>query len=345
MGRGATPSSPIAATASAWTANACTAEVSEPDSRAAARAKVSGVAIEIRQVLGYEDLERWVETRDEIGPDVATVEMTALLRATEVEHVDLLALVDGDPAGTAFISGDPRSVESRKPYFEVSVTDRHRGKGVGSALLAAVREHALTLGYVALRCSAREDHPDSVRFLERHGFTVTRRTHELTLPLASAAAPRRDPPDGVEIQWLDDRPDLLAAMYAVASEAAAQRPDFAAGFVRSETEWRIYELGSPHVRFDLTALATASSSVHGYAIAQDVPGEATVYHRAMALAPERQDTGLAEALVAAQIERARAAGVAALLALPWDVALERLFEGLGYEPRTTWLELEGPLSG
>ena len=303
------------------------------------------MAIEIRQVLGYEDLQRWVATRDEIGPDVATVEMTALLRATEIEHVDLLALVDGDPAGTAFVSGDPRSVECRRPYFEVSVTERHRGKGVGSALLAAVREQAVRLGAVGLRCSAREDHPDSVRFLERHGFTVTRRTHELTLPLDSGAAARRDPPEDVEIHWLGDRPELLPGMYAVASEAAAQRPDFSAGFVRSEAEWRIYELGSPHVRFDLTALATADSSVRGYAVAQDVPGEATVYHRSMALAPDRQVTGLGEVLVAAQIERARSAGVAALVALPWDAALERLFAGLGYEPRTTWVELEGPLSG
>ncbi|MDQ3822388.1 MAG: GNAT family N-acetyltransferase [Actinomycetota bacterium] len=302
------------------------------------------MAIEIRQVLGYEDLSRWVATRDEIGPDVATVEMTALLRATEVEHVDLLALVDGEPAGTAFISGDPRSVESRKPYFEVSVTERHRGKGVGSALLTAVRDHALTLGYVALRCSAREDHPGSVEFLERHGFTVTRRTHELTLRLHASPTPARGAPDDVDIDWLGDRPELLTGMYEVAREAAAHRPDFAAGFVRSETGWRIYELGSPHVRFDLTALALAGSSVRGYAIAQDVPGAETVYHRAMALAPDRQDTGLGEALVAAQIEQARAAGGESLVALPWDTGVERLFQGLGYEPGTPWLELEAPLT-
>ena len=301
------------------------------------------MAIEVRQVLGYDDLSRWVATRDEIGPDVATVEMTALLRATEVEHVDLLALEDGEPVGTAFISGDPRSAESRKPYIEVSVPDRHRGKGVGSALLRAVREHAQLLGHVGLRCSARADKPSSVEFLEREGFTVTKRTSELALPLDAAPDRVPEPPDGVEIQWLGDRPELLSGMYAVASEAAAQRPDFAAGFVRSEPEWQMYELGSPHVRFDLTALGMADSVVRGYAIAQDVPGEPTVYHRAMALAPEWQDRGLGEALVAAQMRRARDAGVAALVVLPWDDALERFFAGLGYEPRTTWLELEAPL--
>jgi GNAT superfamily N-acetyltransferase len=303
------------------------------------------MAIEVRQVRGYEDLNLWVATRDEIGPDVATVEMTALLRATELEHVDLLALEDGEPVGTAFISGDPRSVESRKPYFEVSVPERHRGKGVGSALLAAVTNHARLLGYVGLRCSARADHPSSVEFLEGHGFTATRRTHELRRPLAAVPGELPEPPDGVEVRWLEDCPELLPEMYAAAEEAAAHRPDFAAGFVRSEAEWRMYELGSPYVRFDLTALATLGSAVCGYAIAQDVPGEGTVYHRAMALGPEWQDRGLGEALIAAQIARSRAAGVAALVALPWDDALERLFAGLGYEPRTTWVELEAPLGG
>lgn len=301
-------------------------------------------AIEVRQVVGYDDLSRWVATRDEIGPDVATVEMTALLRATEIEHVDLLALDDGEPVGTAFISGDPRSVESRKPYFEVSVAERHRGKGVGSALLEAVRHHARLLRYVGLRCSARADQPSAVGFLERHGFAVTRRTHELTLPLGSTPAPLAEPPAGVEIQWLGDRPELLSGMYAVASEAAAHRPDFSAGFVRSESQWQIYELGSPHVRFDLTALAVMDGSVRGYAIAQDVPGDTTVYHRAMALAPDWLERDLGAALVAAQIGRARSAGVGALVALPWDETLERLFADLGYEPRTTWLEFEAPLT-
>ena len=299
--------------------------------------------IEIRQVVGYEDLGRWVAAREEIGPDVATVEMTALLRATELEHVDLLAIEDGEPVGTAFISGDPRSVESRKPYVEVSVPDRHRGKGVGAAQLTAVREHARLLGHVALRCTARADRPASVAFLENHGFTVSRRTDELVLPLG-ADAPAAALPEEMEMEWLGDRPELVTAMYAVASEAAAHRPDFSAGFVRTESEWQIYELGSPHVRFDLTALAVVDGSVRGYAIAQDVPQRDTVYHRAMAIAPDWEERGLAEVLVRAQIDRAREAGVPALVALPWDTVLEELYSRLGYEPRTTWLELEAPLA-
>jgi GNAT superfamily N-acetyltransferase len=298
------------------------------------------MAIEVRQVLGYEDLGRWVETRNEIGPDVSTVEMTALLRATELDHVDLIALDDGNPVGTAFISGDPRSVQSRRPYVEVTVPHRHRGRGVGSALLAAVTRHARALRYEALRCTAQADDPEAIAFLEHRGFAVTRRTEELVLAVEEGSMP---PPTGFELAWLSDRPDLLSAMYTVASAASEHRPDFAAGFVRSENEWRTYELGSPLVRLDLTALASSADGVRGYAIAQDVPDEAALYHRAIATLPGDDERAVTEALIRAQVGAAQAAGMETALALPWNEPLEELYVELGYRSRRTWLEFEGPL--
>jgi GNAT superfamily N-acetyltransferase len=302
------------------------------------------MAIEVRQVLGYEDLGRWVSTRNEIGPDVSTVEMTALLRATELDHVDLIALEDGNPVGTAFISGDPRSVQSRRPYVEVTVPHRHRGHGVGSALLAAVTRHARALRYEALRCTAQADDPDAIAFLEHRGFAVTRRTEELVLSVESSSPP---PSIGsaFELAWLSDRPELLPAMYAVASAASEHRPDFAAGFVRSEAEWQTYELGSPLVRLDLTALASSEGGVCGYAIAQDVPDENALYHRAIATRPGADEREVTDALIGAQIGAARAAGIATALALPWNEPLEQVYVDLGYRSRRAWLEFEGPLPG
>jgi GNAT superfamily N-acetyltransferase len=300
------------------------------------------VAIEVRQVLGYDDLGRWVATRNETRPDVSTVEMTALLRATELDHVDLIALQDGEPVGAAFISGDPRSVQSRRPYVEVTVPPRHRGRGVGAALLAALSRHARALKYEALRCTAQADDAHSIGFLERRGFAVTRRTDELVLALDAELDP--PPAPAFELVWLSDRPELLSEMYAVAAAAAEHRPDFAAGFVRSEAEWRTYELGSPLVRLELTALACSEDEVKGYAIGQDVPGEDVLYHRAIATRPGSDERSVTEALLAAQIEAARRAGIAAVLALPWNEPLERVYADLGYRSRRTWIEFEGPLA-
>jgi GNAT superfamily N-acetyltransferase len=298
------------------------------------------VAIEVRQVLGYEDLGRWVATRNETGPDVSTVEMTALLRATELDHVDLIALDGDEPVGTAFISGDPRSVQSRRPYVEVTVPHRYRGRGVGTALLGAIGRHARALRYEALRCTAQADDPDAISFLENRGFSVTRRTEELALPVESA---HQHEASDFELVWLSDRPDLLPAMYGVAAEAAEHRPDFSAGFVRSEAEWRTYELGSPLVRLELTALASRADDMRGYAIAQDVPGEDALYHRAIATKPGDDERPVTEALIAGQIHGARAAGIGTMLALPWNKPLERVYADLGYRSRRSWLEFEGPL--
>ena len=79
----------------------------------------------------------------------------------------LIALDGGEPVGTAFISGDPRSVRSRRPYVEITVPPRNRGRGVATALLAAVSRHARALRYEALRCTAQEDDAYSISFLQR----------------------------------------------------------------------------------------------------------------------------------------------------------------------------------
>jgi hypothetical protein len=221
------------------------------------------------------------------------------------------------------------------------VPHRHRGRGVGSALLAAVARHARSLRYEALRCTAQADDPDSIAFLEARGFAVTRRTDELALTLDSPVVPPAQTDS--DVLWLGDRPELLSAMYAVAAAAAEHRPDFAAGFVRSEAEWRTYELGSPLVRFELTALAWADGEVKGYAIAQDIPGEDALYHRAIATRPGSEERTTAATLICAQVEAARRAGLATALALPWNEPLERVYVDLGYRSRRTWLEFEGPV--
>ena len=60
------------------------------------------MTIEIRPASGYADLERWVATRNEVAPDdPESTTMMALIRASELEHVNLLALLDGEAVGFA----------------------------------------------------------------------------------------------------------------------------------------------------------------------------------------------------------------------------------------------------
>jgi ribosomal protein S18 acetylase RimI-like enzyme len=300
--------------------------------------------LEIRTISGYADLERWVEIRNEAAADVFTAEMTALVRAAEVDHVDLLALEDGEPVGAAFLAGDPGSVESGRPWAEVSVPERHRGRGIGATLFRAVADRAKELGHARLRCAARADDGHSIAFLERRGFTVTRRTRQMSLALASAPAAGSAPRPRVELAWLADRPDAVSGMYAVACQVFPGYSVSAAGYVRSESVWQLYELSSPLVRLDLTAVAFSGDRVVGYSVLQDFPGHPILYHENLVVEPDWRGRGIAEALVRSQIAATRGTSIATLVALPRGDAAARVYARLGYEPRETWLELEGPVS-
>lgn len=78
--------------------------------------------------------------------------------------VDLtVAEVDGDPAGFSGLADN-----SLEMLF---VDGRHRGHGVGSALLRrAVADHP------GLRLDVNEQNPQAVGFYERHGFVVLGRS-------------------------------------------------------------------------------------------------------------------------------------------------------------------------
>src|SRR5437016_1224788 len=79
--------------------------------------------------------------------------MMALVRARELHRMDLLAFLDGQPAGAAMLAGDPASVGATHPYVDVRVPERFRGRGVGTALLADLAEGARRQGKKGFECS------------------------------------------------------------------------------------------------------------------------------------------------------------------------------------------------
>ena len=177
----------------------------------------AAMTVEIRPVSGYGELERWVAARNEVlTDDPDSAEMMALVRASELEHVDLLAYEDGEILGTGLLGGDPESVESSHPYVEVTVPERHRGRGVGAALLAELSERARRLGKEGLVTESRAHDAYSIAFLERRGFVELGRSAKYVLELSTYEEPEASQAEGVDVVMLADRPDLLPGMYEVA---------------------------------------------------------------------------------------------------------------------------------
>jgi ribosomal protein S18 acetylase RimI-like enzyme len=302
---------------------------------------MEAMAIEIREVHGLHDLERWVEVQNEAVPHrPERLQMMVLVRATELEHVDLLALVDGEPAGAAMLAGDPHSVQTRRPYVEIAVPDRFRGRGIGSALLDAVNEQARRRGYEGLWCAAREGDERAMAFWHSRGFVETHRRERCTLEVASAPAPVL--PEGVELAPFADCIDALADMHQVARTTYPEFSTHFAGQTSSLHEWQLYELGDAAILLELTLVAFAHSEVIGFATARTAPEQGWGSHQTVAVLPQWRRLGVGSALIHAQLEAAGGLGLEQLTVWCMSEQAARFFASLGYQPIDVEYDLAGP---
>ena len=295
------------------------------------------MAIEIKVVSGYEELERWVAARNEVVPDdTDTVALKVLLRASQEDRVDLIAYDEGEVVGMGRLAGDSIARRSSHPYLEVMVPARHRGRGVGTALLKEFSARLRPLGKEGLQVEARSDDAYSLAYLERRGFVEIDRWAQLVLELDGQLPVEPEPPDGVELTWLADRPDLLEPLFALARKTERDQT----GSIHA---WQVYEFGDPRTRLDLTAIALAEDDPIGYTSFVDFTEKRTGAHRVLTYLPAWQERGLGAALTRAQIAAAKREGFERLFAWarPWQH--RALYESLGYEERGASIDFQGPL--
>jgi mycothiol synthase len=178
--------------------------------------------IRVRPAKTDADLEAWIHVRRVVVPNssAGTVE---LHRAREKpERLLLLAELDGDLAG----SGVSDRSELRDRFYVVArVLPQVRRRGVGTALLQPLAEHAAGFGVDKLSTEVEDD--GSRAFAEHFGFGETDGEVEQVKRLAQPQSPSA-PPEGLEIVTIAKRPDLLEAAYPLAREGyadmATERP-------------------------------------------------------------------------------------------------------------------------
>ena len=295
------------------------------------------MAIEIKTVSGYAELERWVAARNEVVPDdTETVARKVLLRASQGGRVDLIAYDDAEIVGVGLLAGGPVTDRSSHPYIEVLVPERHRGRGVGTALLDAFSHRLRLLGKEGLQVEARSDDVYSLGYLERRGFVEVDRWTQLALRLDWYEPVEPAIPGGIQVTSLSERPDLLEALFAV---ARASGRDVGGSF----QAWQVYELADPRIVLDLTTIALAGDEVVGYSTFVRFVDQQAGEHRAMAVVPACDVQGIAVALTQVQIAGAERAALETLFAWarPWEH--QEAYESLGYQPRTASIDFQGPL--
>lgn len=87
----------------------------------------------------------------------------------------VIAAVGGEPVGYAFVTIGPgyaswQTGERIAELETLSILPRHRGDGIGAALLDAVWARLAELGVAEMAITATATNVDSHRFYERHGF-------------------------------------------------------------------------------------------------------------------------------------------------------------------------------
>lgn len=301
--------------------------------------------VEVRAV-GEAGLSAWVELRRHCNPEPTSVEANLDWKRQADDAQWFAAALDGDDAGVAVaVLGwhSPPGVAR----FELDVRPERRGRGVGSALLAAVEAWSGTRGCFELLGEVREGDPTSLAWAERRGFREVGRNSRLVLDLEEAEMPEVAAPDGIAITSWAERPDLIRGIHAVALEAYADVPGEEEVEPASFEDWLSADMQGVSDRPEATFLALSGDEVVGYAkLALSSARPNVVMHDMTGVRRAWRGRGIASALKRAQIAWAKATGFERLETYNEErnEPIRRLNERHGYRSEPGEIVVRGPIA-
>jgi mycothiol synthase len=293
------------------------------------------VDVRIRDATSAADKARSLEIFNAVEPDEAvSAEDVARFEAMADASADFLASIDGRDIGSAVCAIQPQHPDAA--FTLVDVVPEARRRGIGQALYERCSAFARAHGREALLTRVDAADEESLGFARRRGFADQQRDDWLELDLATATQ-RFEPPSGVGLVWLGDRPELAGGAYDVACESLPDIP--------GEDDWT----PPPRAQWiaslpECTLVATAGDEVVGYAILRIHADVAK--HGMTAVKRAWRGRGVARALKSAQIEWARANGIARLRTAneQRNEPIRALNARFGYVPVGGRIVLVGPLS-
>ena len=295
--------------------------------------------IEVRP-LRDDEIDVYLAVRMRVHPENPMPRELVVDDRRRPDHLDLLALVDGEPAGvasTAIFGGAPNGDLA---FLTIRVPRENRRRGVGSALHRGASEHARGLGKGRFYCVIRSDDADSGAYYAARGYSEVGRMRDSVLELDAVEAPR------VDLEIVPITPELDRAVYEVALEADADIPSGEAHESGSFEQWRERGLGSALVLRDLSFVALEDGRALGYVLLGRHDAE-TAMNWMTGVARSARGRGIALALKRHQAAAARAAGWKRLRTQNdlGNVPMLRVNEKLGYQALFEWVHLTGPLIG
>jgi ribosomal protein S18 acetylase RimI-like enzyme len=113
-----------------------------------------------------------IERTSASGSIVALTGADALAQALERGHWLIAATVGGEAVGWAWFAIELVSGENVGRLYRVAVSETHRRRGVGAALVAHARDVFASRGCTRVRLTLDSDDEGARAFFERAGFRI-----------------------------------------------------------------------------------------------------------------------------------------------------------------------------
>jgi len=296
------------------------------------------VSVTIRACTTGADKQRSLEIYNEVWPRrAATREDVQAWERSSIASAEFLGEVGGEDGGSA-----AAAIGTGRPHLcftLITVLPTARRRGVGATLLDTASAWALGHGVGELELPVESDDADSLRFALRRGFRERSRETGLELDVTGLEPPIVQPPDGIEIVLLADRPELAAGAYGVGVEALPDIP--------GNEDWTpppLDQFLATHLRGRAIFLAVAGEEVVAYAKLTAHPDGRTATHGMTAVKRAWRGRGIAKALKRAQIGWVKANGIERLAATNEErnAAMQHINASLGYREVPGRVLLRGP---
>ena len=288
--------------------------------------------------------EQWAAIMERVEGDVYDVDELAHVIQDD-EHSAWLLAARGDEAVGCGV-GRPSSIAGSL-YAMARVLPEHRRQGVGTRLYEALSQHAAALDLTSLWGRIQEGDTDSRRFAEKRGFREVSREYEVVLDVAEANS-SGDPPAGIELVSLAERPGLEQALYDVDVEVGPDVPAHEAGYEPMTFErWHATYLEGPGAMPAACIVALADGEIVGYTgLRRRGSVSPTAENMLTAVRRPWRRRGIATALKREQIARAREAGIEQIYTTndETNVGMRGVNARLGYRPAPTRILVSGPLA-
>jgi GNAT superfamily N-acetyltransferase len=178
----------------------------------------------------------------------------------------LVAEADGGLVGAALTGLLHESAEQGLGFANLSVHPDRRGRGAGSALLAAAESRLVGLG-ARISYAKVADDPACITFAERRGYLRGRRTSFLCLDLARATLSTPPAlPEGVRLHGAAELTDLRL-LYEADLDASRDEPGEAGMDEIGYIDWLTAYWHRPDLDRELTSVATVDGAVAAFSFA------------------------------------------------------------------------------